>query len=357
MYTNGTETLPYLEILKKFKRPTDLWADMQRAASASNTLQEVIDTVFKEHPLLRRIFTLTMTTYEGCEPQRLDPACIDALYELFLFSEELVMKAENAQRLCLKGGNAELPFALSKKLEGRIHYGAALTAVRLHQGKPHLTFNQAQEVEADVLLLTIPCPTFQDIEFAADIIPPDQLKQIVGVQYGTNAKILCPVTLTNKQCDFMLFVPHCVSWLNQDDTIMTFYMGGQDGIFDKEGAMSLFEQGMACVPKCFGEIAVGQGPLEQGDDTQLKSYRGPVFKSWIKDPYAKGSYSTRCVGQAALLNETIMVEGEEVRKIFRPTHNRIFFAGEHTTTLPVLGTMESAIESGERMARLMLRSL
>lgn len=34
-------------------------------------------------------------------------------------------------------------------------------------------------------------------------------------------------------------------------------------------------------------------------------------------------------------------------------HNKIFFAGEHTTILDALGTMEGAIESGERMARLM----
>jgi monoamine oxidase len=79
------------------------------------------------------------------------------------------------------------------------------------------------------------------------------------------------------------------------------------------------------------------------------TYAGPVFKSWTKGSYAKGSYSTRGLGKA-VLTEMTTIKGEEVRKIFKPVENRIFFAGEHTTILPVLGTMESAIESGERMA-------
>lgn len=357
VYTNGTETFPSLDIFKKFKTPADLWTVMKTAAASASTLQEVIDTVFKDHPLLRHVFTLTITTYEGCEPRQLDPECIDALYELFLFSEELIVKGENAKRLYIKGGNAQLPLALSEKLNPNIQYGAILTVVQSHQGKPLLIFNQTQKVEADLLLLTIPCPTFQDIEFASDMIPPDQLSQIVNVQYGTNAKILLPVTFKNKRCEFMLYVPHFVSWLNENDTIMTFYAGGQDGILDKEQARSLFNRGKACLEDCYGEISVDKEPLEQASDAQLMSYTGPMFKSWVKDPYAKGSYSTRGVGQAAALNEMITIEGEEVRKIFKPVGNRIFFAGEHTTTLPILGTMESAIESGERMARVITKTL
>jgi monoamine oxidase len=357
MYTNGTETHPYLEIFKRFKTPTDLWAIMKAAAISAGSLQDVIDHVFKDHPVLRRTFTLTMTTYEGCDPHHLDPMCIDTLYELFTLFEDVSKGTDSVKRLCLKGGNAQLPLALSEKLNSNLHYGAALTAVQSRQGKPLLTFNQTQNIEADLLLLTIPCPTFQDIEFSSDTIPPNQLDQIRKIHYGTNAKILLPVTFKNKRCEFMLYVPHFVSWLNENDTIMTFYAGGQDGILDKEEALSLFTRGKARLDDCYGETSVGKGSLEQASDAQLMSYTGPIFKSWVKDPYAKGSYSTRGVGQAAALNEMTSIEGEEVRKLFRPVSNRIFFAGEHTTTLPVLGTMESAIESGERMARLITKML
>lgn len=309
MYTDGTETLPYIDILKQYKTPPDLWALMQSVAASASTLQEVIDTVFKDDSLLRRIFTLTMTTYEGCEPRKLAPECIDALYELFVFSEELVLKNSKTKRLCIKGGNAQLPLALSERLTSPIHYGATLKAVRMRQGKTVLTFNQNQEVEADLLLLTVPCPVFQDIEFSPDTISSDQLDQIAHVRYGTNAKILLPVTFKDKECEFMLYVPHFVAWLNENDTIMTFYPGGQDGILDKDRATSIFNQGKAHLGRCYGDIKVGDGPLEQASDTQLMTYAGPIFKSWIKDPYAKGSYSTRGVGNAALLNEMITIGG------------------------------------------------
>lgn len=138
---------------------------------------------------------------------------------------------------------------------------------------------------------------------------------------------------------------------------MTFYPGGQDGILDKEKATTLFHQGKTLLERCYGKITVGKGQLENASDTQLMSYASPIFKSWTKDPYAKGSYSTRGVGNVATLDEMITIGGEEVRKLFKPIDNRIFFAGEHTTTLPVLGTMESAIESGERMARLISKSM
>ena len=231
-----------------------------------------------------------------------------------------------------------------------------LTAVRKEQQKIILTFNTSQEISADIVLLTIPCSLYQGIEFVSNTLPQEQLLEIKNVQYGTNAKILFPITLKNKKCEFMI-LPHCVSWLNGDDSIMTFYMGGKQGILDLKSSKSLFNQEIPFLTNGAGDIQIDVNNMEEGKDVQLASYGGAVSKSWMKDPYAKGSYSNRGIGRSAMLNEIITVRGEEVRNIFRPVRDQIFFAGEHTTTLPVLGTLESAIESGERMARLIEKSL
>ncbi|WP_331256574.1 FAD-dependent oxidoreductase, partial [Candidatus Bealeia paramacronuclearis] len=69
------------------------------------------------------------------------------------------------------------------------------------------------------------------------------------------------------------------------------------------------------------------------------------------DVYAKGSYTNRAPGTSTWLNECITYHGEKFRKAFCPIDDQIFFAGEHTTILDSLGTMEGAVESGERMAR------
>lgn len=361
LYTDGKQITSYQEIFRKFKSPPDLWESMKEAAACSQNLQEVMGRVFQKDPELCSIFTLAMTTYEGSDPKILDPSCIDSLYELFLLFKERSMenndKSNGSKRLSLKGGNAQLPLALSEKLTNKIHYGSVLTAIRRNQGKIILTFNKDQNLETDKVLLAIPCPVFEDIEFGLGTIPQDQLNHILNVQYGTNAKILLPLTLKDKHCEFMCYVPHFFSWLNRDDTIMTFYSGGKEGIFDQRGAASMFNKGTAILKKCYGEVKIDEGLLEQATDTQLASYSAAVFKSWAHDPYAKGSYSTRGVGKAATLYEMTTIKGEEVRNLFKPVQDQIFFAGEHTTTLPVLGTMESAIESGERMARLMAKSL
>lgn len=361
LYADGKQIIPYQEIFRKFKIPPDLWKTLEVAAACSQSLQEVMDRVFRESPEFLSIFTLSMTTYEGSDPKNLDPSCIDSLYELFQLFKERSMenkgKADGSKRLSLKGGNAQLPLALSKKLNNKIRYGSVLTAVHSHQGKIILTFNKNQMVEADKVLLTIPCPVFEAIQFGPGTIPQDQLNHILNVQYGTNAKILLPVTFKDKHSEFMCYIPHFFSWLNRDDTIMTFYSGGQEGIFDQKGAESMFNKGIAILKKCHGGMKIGEGPLEEATDAQLTSYAGPIFKSWVHDPYAKGSYSNRGVDKASVLNEMTTMKGEEVRNIFRPVHGQIFFAGEHATTLPVLGTMESAIESGERMARLMAKSV
>lgn len=243
-------------------------------------------------------------------------------------------KIEGMKRLCLKGGNAKLPLALSDKLEHRIQYGSVLTAVRKEQQKIVLTFNTSQEISADVVLLTIPCSLYQDIEFASNTIPQEQLLEIKNVQYGTNSKILFPVFIKNKKCEFMV-LPHCMSCLNYDDSVMTFYMGGRQGILDLKKAKSLFDQEIPFLIKEEGDIQIDVNNMEEREDIQLASYEGAVFKSWIKDPCAKGSYSNRGIRRSALLNEIITVRGEEVRNIFRPIKDQIFFAGEHTTTLPV----------------------
>jgi monoamine oxidase len=361
VYANGEQTILHTEIFRKFKNPADLWGVMEETASRAQNLQDVIDAVFKDEPDLHAILTLSLTTYEGSEPEKLDPSCIDTLYEMFLYlkenGNENQIKPDGMKRLVLKEGNAQLPLALSKKLQNKIHYGAVLTSTHASQEKIILTFNSTQEVEADKVLLTIPCPLFRDIEFGLQTIPPEQLELISNIQYGTNAKILLPVTLKNMRYEFMFCPPHFVSWLNKDDTIMTLYSGGSEAIFDQNGAKSLLDKGIAILKKCYGDMEIGGGSLEQGNDAQFIAYPGVVFKSWVNDAFAKGSYSTRGVGKAAVLNEMTTIYEEQVRTLFRPIRDQIFFAGEHTTTLSILGTMESAIESGERMARLMGKCL
>lgn len=107
---------------------------------------------------------------------------------------------------------------------------------------------------------------------------------------------------------------------------------------------------------CMHQAVLPQAlPVTARDET-FQHYQTPVGHSWPEDQYARGSYSYVGAGQHETYTAQHVVAGESVRTIFAPEGN-IYFAGEHATVLlDVLGTMEAAVESGERIARLMIKS-
>jgi monoamine oxidase len=91
-------------------------------------------------------------------------------------------------------------------------------------------------------------------------------------------------------------------------------------------------------------------------DEVFSSYEGSVGWSWVRDPYAGGSYSTIAPGQSSLLTKVEEVNGESVKSLFAPIDGTLYFAGEHASILSdVPGTMEAACESGERIARMVAK--
>ena len=360
VFVNGNQMIPFLDILRKLRDPEALEIKLAEIAARSQNLQEVIDSVF-EDPNLRLLSTVIMASYEGSDPKNLDSSCFDALYWLFMHGIIAIRKADEGQNptvkwLTLKGGNAQLPLALSEKLSTPIHYDHALTALRKENQKIVLTFNHKKEISTDLVLLAIPCSTFEDIDFGLNAIPPEQLSRIQEVQYGTNGKILFPIAIENPLYDVVLSSDVC-SWMNHSNKVMTFYYGGTRSIFNAQNAKSKFDQGILTIKAVYPSLTIKANTLEEANDRQLAPYDNAVFKSWVADPYSKGSYSNRAPGTATWLSEMENRNGEKVRKAFRPVKNKIFFAGEHTTILDALGTLEGAIESGERMARLMNKVL
>jgi monoamine oxidase len=69
-------------------------------------------------------------------------------------------------------------------------------------------------------------------------------------------------------------------------------------------------------------------------------FEGGFSHSWVNDPWAKGC--------AAYLRP-----GDETRLLphLAMPESRLHFAGEHTASLPFIGFMQGAIESGLRAAR------
>jgi monoamine oxidase len=77
-----------------------------------------------------------------------------------------------------------------------------------------------------------------------------------------------------------------------------------------------------------------------------KLLEGAWVHDWQSDPYARGAYSY------------VKVAGEKAREqLAAPLRDTLFFAGEATDTEGEAGTVAGALQSGERAAREVLRSL
>lgn len=255
----------------------------------------------------------------------------------------------------VKGGNSSLVKKLVDVLEGKIHYNSVLHKItKTSEGKIQLHFKD-KVVETDVLILAIPCSTLRDIEIEEGIIPDDQMYAIETLQYGTNAKIAIPVKMS---VDDFSFTDNVALWWDKTRSILTFYYGGTPGVFNSNSAEVVLEKIHQEIPSLqlldpAVSLPIDLTPTKVKDEL-FANYDQPVGIAWISEEFSKGSYSSFGVGQYLFFNEMLQISGETVRKVFRPIDDQIFFAGEHTA-LQYPGTMEAAVESGERTARMVTK--
>ena len=207
---------------------------------------------------------------------------------------------------------------------------------------------------ADELILAIPCSTLRDVLIQDGLIPADQLALIKTLQYGTNSKIVLPILAMDDSISSFSNAEEVAVWFNRDRTVATLYTGGRGGLFDATDPACYAEQlapVQALIPKL-----VAPASLQSPPDRQCAQVTQALAVCWAHEPYSKGSYSSWAPGQAELMQRRAHSYGEPVRHAFRPTSTHIFFAGEHTA-LEFPATLEGAVESGERTARMLHRKL
>ncbi len=139
---------------------------------------------------------------------------------------------------------------------------------------------------------------------------------------------------------------------------MTCFYGGTSGKFstDSPNELShLLEKELPAIYQLHPGISFPGGVHAENRQNELfEAHNQPIGISWEHEEFSKGSYSSWGVGQFALFDEKDESFGEEVRKVFRPSAGTIFFAGEHTA-LDNPATLEGAVESGERTAKMLKR--
>lgn len=252
------------------------------------------------------------------------------------------------ERYAVPGGNDTLASVLVTRLSpGAIHHGHVLTALRKHtNGTITLTFDNGSllDVVADRVILAIPPTTLRDVDLTTASFTKVKRKEINTEALAPHSKLNFqfsnqPWTSSGRSGDAVSDLIPQVAW-------PASYQGVTGSVLI---AMNHRDYGAAAAHG----IATGSALSAALADIDTlfpgassKVINGQTYlDNWPMDPWVKGSYAYNRPG------DFIAFEGIQPK----PSGN-VHFAGEHTATYIHSGTMNGAVESGQRAARAVVNS-
>lgn len=360
-YFDGAEMHSITQLLNdKHFHPEDLKHTLTRLSQKSSNMRGVLHSLFAEDDPIFKIFSVKLAAFEGGTIDKLSSYYgPTTLYHMLLGGIAVAHPDDSYVSLSsIRGGNSLLPEKMAKKLHDRLHLNKPLVAVSKDIDDSYLlTFEDGLRTRADILVLALPCSVYSDISFQDAVIEGDRLLAIKNIPYGTNSKIMIPfpqppqkrIGLTNTRL---------VSFFNADNTIFTLYHTGETSRFSAKTISDLFNKEVPMLEKCFGDECPSLTTPVFAKDESFVRYSGPVGYSWPNDRFVKGTYSYIAPGQEETFTSIENIDGEEVKTLFAPIDQKLYFVGEHASVLmDVPGTMEAACESGERASRMILKAL
>ncbi|MDP1974942.1 MAG: FAD-dependent oxidoreductase, partial [Alphaproteobacteria bacterium] len=260
---------------------------------------------------------------------------------------------EDVKFVSLKKGNAQILTKIAAILDDKIHLNKELISVKLStEGQFFLHFKDKTIECCDKLVLTIPASVYKNIDFEEGLIPQSQLNDIYKVQYGQHSKILIPMRHHDLKHSFV-FSDDMIGFFGQDQKLLNMYFTNIDQA--KPLLNEKFLEDLKILQKGYQNASFSTILPEIASDENYGFYDAPVYKSWSEDPFSLGSYSNFGIHLGKKFGEIESIESIKIKTMFKPVNNRIFFAGEHTTIIDAIGTMEAAVESGDRIAALIER--
>ena len=322
---------------------------LRKAAQKAKNIGQLIDLYCGSHAMLRNALIARMTAYEGIDAyQQSIYHNIDTL-ECSLSGG--IAKAHEAYNhepshitiSCIKGGNSRIASEMANILERRIHYQKFLKRLFIRDSSIELKFDDGSTFNYDQAILAIPASTLKNIDLSNTYIDKERLNKIQSIQYGKNYKIALPLPLNRTNPIKSVVHDNVISFLNYDETIQLLYVN--DSLNDFHEFIHVLSKAYHC------DFVTPSNTLHPFDYDNERVYNENVYFNWAQDPCFLGSYSGYSTQISEELDHKTVVDRTCYKSLFVPIDNRLFFAGEHTTILDCIGTMEAAVESGERIAR------
>lgn len=332
------------------ERLGDLTSAIESAAASANNMKEIIDTVFKDDELLKYYYNNVISRYEGADSSTLNTYSLDALLQFIHIGATIEIGT-------IKGGNALIPTKIAEKLIDRLHLNAALTHLSYSNNIYTLQFKDGTTATADYVVMAVPASVYKDIQIDDNILSTQQNEAIQRIQYSCASKIIVPVQFNSNTSD-IIFTELFAAWLNPQRDGLTFFYADPTDLSQPETIAAFIHRDTQQFNKCNHSIEILSTTAATLSGEQFATYKDALAICWTCDPYSKGAYSNVSNSNTPEELKVIDAYEEKVMTLFQPTNQGTFFiAGEHSTLIDEIGTMEAAVESGERTVRMLLNRL
>lgn len=240
--------------------------------------------------------------------------------------------------LQVMGRNAQMPEAMAGALTGDLRLQTAVTSIAQDGSGVTVTCANGERISAAACLMTAPAPALRNIGISP-ALPPLQAEAVAKVEYH---KI------------FKVFLRVLAPFWEEHELAPSLWTDGPLGRVFASG-----EAGQVSYLTCWinGDAADRFDKLDSDAAGQLAieelSRIAPAARNnvevlttmaWDKEPFSGGVWAVWRPGEPATYAPALA-----------EPHGKIFFAGEHTSR--AMRGMEGALESGERAAYEILRSL
>jgi len=287
-----------------------------------------------------------------------DPEAMSALdlVELVTPTRSHLNPAGDDERFHILGGNDQLVSGMLERLPpSTLQLGERLISLRANgDGSSTLAFESGaatRTVKADVVVLALPFTMLRQVDLSRSGLSPAKLRVIDTFAMGSNAKIHVELErkvwpeLGYNGVAYSEWDGFCCAWddsvplgADASPALYVGFPGGRTGLSGLTGA--------AHGPAPAGDVSWLLAQLEQLFPGITATYTGRAYEDhWALDPYTLGAYSYLGVGQATSYG-----------RLAAQAEGKVHFAGEHTSTENE-GFLDGAVESGERAAREIMRSL
>ena len=316
-------------------------------------MEALISLFCEDNLLLKQALNTRMTAYEGINTNQQsiyhNIETLKCMLSGGLAKEHEHYNHQDNQIVTahVKGGNANLVAAMQEQLGAIILTGKVLQKVILNNESATLMFEDNTCVDYDYVVLAIPVMTYNQVDLNESGIALQKLHKIHRIGHGNNYKTAILIEPETNEYIYGIVNQDYLSFYNNEGGIQFIYSNGPAvDINDFVSKLSNVNH---------TKINLRSSQVTDAIDQQFYLYNSNVRYDWNQDKFTRGSYTSYSIHVAKQLDELAEDHGTIYKKLFLPINNTIFFAGEHTTILDCIGTMEAAVESGARVAKAILQ--